>query len=106
MKKVTKKQLNRVWRDPEWAFHHETTSWYYIDEDETIQVNCTQNARIEFSERTGIGYDRAIPGEYFVKAHINGQENVTYKTLIHDVKSHADLKRRATEWLYDVLNAA
>lgn len=98
---ITRKALREGWRDPEWAFHHETTYWYPIDARHFCL--CAQDCEIRFSERSGIGYDVAIPGRYTVFVdEVDGRRTVVRSARrTFEAASHRELRRRATEWIYE-----
>ena len=99
--RITMRALRENWRDPEWAFHNETTYWY--DLDGRHKCLCAQDCKIHFSETSGIGYDVAIPGRYNVFVdEIDDRRTVTRSARrTFDVTSHAELKRLAVGWIHE-----
>ena len=100
--KVTKKDIRANWRDPKWNFHNETTFWYDIVGN--LSCICYQNCNIEFSEKSGIGYDVAIPNSYHMRITVRDDYPCKYADADFTVASHADLKKQAVDWIYDTVN--
>lgn len=90
-------ELLKRWRDPEFAFHYETTYWYGILAD--YEVICTQDTEIVFGD-DGIGYDFAIPNSYTVKVARTFNCPFARKTF----KGYRlDIKEHACKWLAGII---
>ena len=86
------------WREPEFAFHCETSYWY--EPIAGYEVACTQDTEMVYDEN-GIGYDLAIPHSYTVK--VARTFNCPFAKMTFENVDHWSLKKRACAWLAETI---